>query len=252
MQEASATPPEAAHAEIATPDTVLPEVAIAEAPIDERAPAPGVSEPSVDTGRLFRSQGVAGPSTAVLALSSDHGRRLRTLTRTDVEAAPVPRPVAADLLVDQGPVPDTASPGDMPADGRTGSRRRTGRRAATADGLTAGGVYVLIIGVTLVVAFANALLAGGKVGWPTGLALVAVTVFCALKVRREDDTVAIITPPVAFFLAAITAGQLFVKPPPNSLLNRAVVTFFTLADNWVWIIGATVAALVIVIVRRRR
>jgi hypothetical protein len=36
------------------------------------------------------------------------------------------------------------------------------------------------------------------------------------------------------------------------MLNRVVVTFFTLADNWFWVIGATLAALVIVLVRRRR
>jgi hypothetical protein len=30
------------------------------------------------------------------------------------------------------------------------------------------------------------------------------------------------------------------------------VAFFTLANNWGWIIGATVAAVVIVLVRRRR
>jgi hypothetical protein len=36
------------------------------------------------------------------------------------------------------------------------------------------------------------------------------------------------------------------------MINRAVVTFFTLADNWMWVIGATLAALVIVVVRRRR
>jgi hypothetical protein len=31
-----------------------------------------------------------------------------------------------------------------------------------------------------------------------------------------------------------------------------VVVFFTLADNWIWIIGTTLVALVIVVVRRRR
>ena len=63
---------------------------------------------------------------------------------------------------------------------------------------------------------------------------------------------AIIVPPVAFLVAALTAGQLFIGSAEGSLLNRAVVAFFTLADNWFWILGATAAALVIVLVRRRR
>ena len=84
------------------------------------------------------------------------------------------------------------------------------------------------------------------------MALVISSVYAALTVRREDDVVAIIVPPVAFLVAALTAGQLFIGSAEGSLLNRAVVAFFTLADNWFWIIGATAAALVIVLVRRRR
>ena len=94
----------------------------------------------------------------------------------------------------------------------------------------------------MLVAFANVLIADGEVGWPTGVALVISSVYAALTVRREDDTVAIIVPPVAFLVAALTAGQLFIGSAEGSLLNRAVVAFFTLADNWIWIIGATAAA----------
>lgn len=213
------------------------------------APAtPAAADPSVDTGRLFRSQGVTGNAVAVLALASDHGGRLRTLQRTNAEPAP-----PAPELDDAGPVEVAAlMGGGRPEAAPRGRRRRPADAQGAAGSLRAGAVYLLVIGVTLVAAFANALLSNGDVGWPTGLALLVVTVFCALKVRRDDDSVAIIVPPIAFFLAALTAGQLFLGSAEGSLLNRAVVAFFTLADNWYWIIGATLAAVVIVVVRRRR
>jgi hypothetical protein len=215
------------------------------------------AESSVDTGRLFRSQGVQGHSSTVLALGSDHGGRLRTLARTEVDPGPaatpdhVPLPTSDPVHAALPPNEDVLLPPVVEADAPSGRPARR-QRSQVADGLTALAVYLLIIGVTLIVAFTNALLLNGKVGWPTGLALVVVTVFCALKVRRDDDLVTIITPPIAFFLAAVTAAQLFLGSAQHSLLNRAVVAFFTLADNWVWIIGATVAAVVIVLVRRRR
>ena len=217
------------------------------APSEQAAP----KEPAADTGRLFRSQGVRDNDIAVLALASDHGGRLRTLTRVDGEA---PEPAVAATGLDEiassgGEDADHVVP---PADAPT-SRARTARDdARRARGLRAGAVYLLVIGVTVLVAFANALLAKGDIGWPTGIALVAVTAYCAWNVRRDDDIVAIISPPIAFFVAALTAGQLFLGSAEGSLINRVVVAFFTLADNWYWIIGATVAALVIVIVRRRR
>jgi hypothetical protein len=223
------------------------------------------AEPTADTGRLFRSQGVSGHSEAVLALSADRFGRLRTLDRrSDAE------PVA--VLADAGPIDPTqldahgissaAAAAPAVATARRGRRLRRspvdspstdkasgGHRARE---ITGGAVYLIVFGVTLLVGFANALLADGDIGWPTGLALLVSGVYAALTVRREDDITAIISPPVAFLVVALTAGQLFLGPSAGSLLNRAVVTFFTLADNWVWILGTTLATLVIVLVRRRR
>jgi hypothetical protein len=210
------------------------------------------ADPVADTGRLFRSQGVADHDEAVLALASDRAGRLRTLERRDDA-----------VLVDVGPVDarddedgSTAAAGSESVvaekRGRRGRRPRAAEAGHRSRGITGGAVYIIVIGVTVLVGFANALLASGSIGWPTGLALVISSVYAALTVRRQDDVVAIIVPPVAFLVAALTAGQLFIGSAEGSLLNRAVVAFFTLADNWFWIIGATAAALVIVLVRRRR
>ena len=215
------------------------------APVADVIAAAPLADPIADTGRLFRSQGVSGHDETVLALASTHLGRLRTLDRQrDGEAAAV--------LLDAGPV-DPANldehaipPVVAPAEGKPAMTTHHRSRH-----ITGGAVYIIVIGVTVLVGFANALLASGDISWPTGLALLASSVYAALVVRREDDTVAMIVPPIAFLVAALTAGQLFLGSAEGTILNRAVVVFFTLADNWVWVIGATVAALAIVLVRRR-
>ncbi len=241
----------------------------APAPEPEQPAAPGT--PGADTGRLFRSQGVEGHSEAVLALDSGRFSRLRTLER-DTGAAPAvvttaavaetsepsyeptPEDAAVASLLAPPPADVYAPPGDaLPAaDSRRSSRRSRGARAAGSAGLRAGGVYLIVIGVTVIIGFANALLGGGTLGWPTGVALLASSVYASLTVRREDDYSAFLTPPLAFAAAALTAGQLFLGSNESGLLNRLVVAFFSLADNWVWIIGSTLIALIIVLVRRRR
>jgi hypothetical protein len=217
-------------------------------------PVPVPPDPIADTGRLFRSQGVVDHDEAVLALTSDRAGRLRTLVRRDEAVLPDAGPVDEQAAVEgeQVLVVEGIDPADTSTRGRRGRRRRGAQPGHRARGITGGAVYLIVIGVTLLVAFANVLIAGGAIGWLTGLALVISSVYAALTVRREDDTVAIIVPPVAFLVAALTAGQLFIGSAEGSLLNRAVIAFFTLADNWIWIIGATAAALVIVLVRRRR
>ncbi|MHB1067793.1 MAG: DUF6542 domain-containing protein, partial [Candidatus Nanopelagicales bacterium] len=197
---------------------------------------------NADTGRLFRSQGVDGHPDAVLALSSDHGGRLRTLVRSDPPGEHhdgTPRPGEA---LDVTP-------------GRRRARRdeARGRRAAAGagHGISAGAVYLIVIVVTVALAFVNAWLGSGELGWPTGVALLASSAYCALRVRRDDDVVALITPPIAFLLAALTAGQAFRGASGGGLLNRTQLVFFTLAYNWYWVIGTTVVVLVIVVVRRR-
>jgi hypothetical protein len=243
------------------PATDPPVHASAPAPVED-APAaePPASTPAADTGRLFRSQGVRDHNEAVLALA--HAGRLRTLERRyeDSAPAPAPTPLPADepdasVVAVAGMFAGTEAP--MAPVEKQGHRRGRGAAAGSARsssrGMSAGAVYLVVIGVTVLVAFANALLADGTLGWPTGVALAVSSVYAALTVRREDDAAAIIIPPVAFLIATLTAGQFFLgAAESSSLLNRAVAGFFMLAENWMWIIGSTVAALVIVLVRRRR
>lgn len=257
---ASATP---SPAQPSAQEPAAPEPAAVEpvaSPSDPVAAEPSPRQPVADTGRLFRSQGVAGHDETVLALDSGRFSRLRTLERTTSVVAPAAVVAAVDdsdpevaaLLAPMTP-PEPAAGEPMPArESRRRARRETGTAPHSSRGARAGVVYLVVIGLTVVVGFLNALLGGGTLGWPTGLALLLGSVYGALVIRRDADVAAFIIPPVAFLIAALTAGQVFLDANEGSLLNRAVIVFFTLADNWIWIIGSTLVALVIVLVRRRR
>lgn len=147
-------------------------------------------------------------------------------------------------------------PGDLNApmsSGFAGSTEGSGRGAHAAPGVRATGVWLVVIGVTVVMGFADALVVGRtQLGWLTGVSLLAASVYGALVVRREDAIIAVIAPPLAFFLATITAGQLTLPPTGDLLVREAFMIVTTLGANAPWIFGSTIVALVIVLVRRRR
>lgn len=248
------------EAEPEAPDELAADESAEAEPLDDVPPEPAaeepIAEPSIDTGRLFRSQGVTDRPDALLAVG-DHARRLRTLARSDAPVAgppttaePIAVPVGGAVVIDEeGDVPDRGRGRRTrsPRPDRDAPPRRRGSRE-----ITAGAVYILVIGVTVAAAFADALLHNGDLGWLTGVAMAIVSIYCALTVTRDDDVVAIYTPPIAFLIATLTAGQLFLGSADKSVINRAVVVFFGLADNWYWIIGTTLVVIVIVAVRRRR
>lgn len=233
------------------------------------------------TGRLFRSLRAEGETanTAVPALELDDVVSLRSVTLAAPEIAvvggmdrpaeaerpaltfeePPPQPslwaqdpvppatpvvavaaAPADQLV-AGAIPEAAVPGPV---GR-------GRRAATSNrGLQAWAVWLVVIGVTVVVAWAEALALGRGIDWITGAALVIASVYAAIAVRRDDALIAVIAPPIAFFLATITAGQVRLPDVGSFLVRESFMVVTTLGNNAAWIFGATIAALIIVLVRR--
>ena len=143
----------------------------------------------------------------------------------------------------------TASPAGL---GTTYAGGVGGRRGAhAAPGIRASGVWLVVIGVTVLVAFADVVVVGA-VNWITGLALVAASIYGAFMVRMADWPIAVIAPPLAMFLAVITAGQLTLGPVTDLLVNEALMIVITLGNNVLWIFGATIAALVIVLIRRSR
>ncbi|MDA3022091.1 MAG: hypothetical protein O2943_05420 [Actinomycetota bacterium] len=226
-------------------------------PAKDREPA--------DTGRLFRSNRAATATVAILAVGSDQVAKLRTLQVIDGEAKPVAPAPLAGLLP---PTPSRSAPGviaitpdayspavvalDEPR-GRKARRAFTNSASTTAArGLRPIGVYVVVIGATLLFGIVDIFVGGAGLGLVTGLALLIASGYAALTVRIGDLAVAVVAPPIAFFFAAITVGQIGVTITGGAIIGRAVVLFFTLADNWLWVIGSTLIALVIVIVRANR
>jgi hypothetical protein len=236
-----------------------------------------VSEPSVGTGRLFRSLRAEGAAAdiAVPALSLDQAVGLRTVTlgtaptsptAAPATPAPAPAPVPApppsdppaaldssleyaevaprpDDPVEPAPAAEISSPAAAP----------TVRGAHAAPGVRPAGVWLVVIGVTVVMGFADALVVGRtQLGWLTGISLLAASIYGALVVRREDAIIAVIAPPLAFFLATITAGQLTLPPTGDLLVREAFMIIATLGANAIWVFGSTLVALAIVLVRRRR
>ncbi len=237
-------------------------------PADEAPPAPEpvaapASEPAPaqqhSTGRLFRSARAESADGVLPAISSSQAARLRTLVPASAPAVPLPPQVlenesvvvGEDVRVDAVPVISISAQPEAPV-GTTARRtsRNVDREEAPRGGrLTGMGVYAVVIGVTLIAGFVNVLLFGPDINAITGVALVVSSVVAALLVRRADDVTAIIAPPLAIGLVAITAAQ--VGLTTTTLANRFITAFFTLGNNWIWIIGSALAAMVIVAVRRR-
>lgn len=234
------------------------------------------------TGRLFRSLRAEGDAAnaAVPALTLDQAVGLRSVSLGDgtfgapagaaVSAGAADAPVvgpspAEDAFLDDDPLPvgggvvtgGAAQAGSsvLAADAPVapgGTTYAGGRRGAhAAPGIRASGVWLVVIGVTVIVAFADVVVVGA-INWITGFALLAASIYGAFMVRMDDWPIAVIAPPLAIFLATITAGQVTLGPITDLLVNEALMILTTLGNNVVWIFGATLAALAIVLVRRSR
>ncbi len=235
--------------------------------------------PRVDTGRLYRSAGAGGPAaTSAIPALAKSPEPVYALGGTpdpgsDAGAGPerdAPRASAlwaAAAAEDSASVaadsPDITSGDAAPAAHGRGAPRHAAKPRSTdgtdvsvtqddTAGLTSMGVVVVVVGVTVMLAFGDAVAGGGdRLGLVTGIGLLASSVYAAISVRLIDLWTAVLTPPLAYLAAILTAGQLTL-PAGGSLLTReAWMVFWTLSFNAPWVLGSTAAALVIVLIRRR-
>ena len=228
---------------------------------------PAQSREPVDTGRLFRTNRSESSAVAIVALGTDQVSKLRTLQVSSSEVPQIsnaPAPLAGLLPPTSSRVapvviaitPDAQSPAVKVLDEPNGRKARRSFRnsdsAPRARGLRPVGVYAVVIGATLLFSLVDIFVGGAGLGFVTGVALLISSAFAALTVRTGDLAVAVIAPPIAFFIAAITIGQIGVTITGGALIGRGVAVFFTLADNWLWVIVSTLLALAIVIVRAQR
>lgn len=195
-------------------------------------------ESRAETGRLFRSSRAQTDTEAIVAIRPEQARRLRTLVAD--ENTP-------DVVVESPPPAQPSA--------RTGPRRTKhdegARPTRRAPGLRPGAVYLIDIGLVVLVALIEVFLTD-QIGWITGIALVVAAGYTAWVVRLSDWVVAAIAPPIAFFVAAITAGQIGLSGTSGALLNRIAEVFDILGTNWLWILAAIALAFVLATVRRRK
>jgi hypothetical protein len=200
---------------------------------DHAAPvAPG----PVNTGRLYRSTGAEGPQTleAIPALDPEW---LASREQPPLDPAPgAPGAAAAAAAAATASASATVTPEP---------------RVQGGAGLTWTGVFVVTTAATVLIGVADALITG-RLGWLTGLALAVSSIYSAFVVRRVDIWAAVIAPPLAFLVAVLTAGQLTLDSAGSLLLREGYMVFRSLATNAPWILGTTLACLVIVLLRRRR
>lgn len=236
--EAAPVPTEDPYAALFRPESEpVEEVAAEEVAVEVVAAVPQ-EQPA--TGRLFRSVGASAVEGAVPAISASQASKLRSMV-------PASAPTAPPVVI----APDSAQPAAAVASVVTiDGPSEVAVKARGGGSLTGMGVYAVVLGVTVAVAFVNVTLFGPDVNAITGVALAVSSVIAALLVRRADDVTAIIAPPLAFGLAAITAAQIGLTT--TTLANRFITAFFTLGNNWFWVIGSTLVAMAIVAVRRRK
>ena len=218
--------------------------------------SPSTPHSPAPAGRLYRSSGAEGPAAAVAipALDRDPIR-----ISTDPVASPAaayqpagPASPSSDrspstafassaLLedeLDESPAPPSESP------------RSSMRISGQVAGLTYNGAAVVIMAATILVGFVDALL-NHKLGWLTGVALVASSVYAALNVRPADAWAPAILAPLGFMAATLTAGQLTRGGSGSWFIREGYMIFRSLAVNAPWIIGATVICAAIAFWRRR-
>ncbi len=219
-------------------------------PVPEPEPIPEpepqrVPASSSGTGRLFRSRGAEAESDTLVALSAEEAAHLRTMAGQSepsvivvAQAAPVNPDIVAPVL----PLP-IESLEEFPS--MTTRQRQE-------SGLAPSAVYIIVIGVTFIAGLIDSKVGGAGLGWITGIALLVSSVYCAVRVRASELSVSVIAPPIAFGIAAVTVGQIGQSRAGGFMLAWVNNSFFTLADNWFWVIGTTLVCLAISVVRSRR
>jgi hypothetical protein len=222
---------------------------------DALEPSPPGEE---NTGRLFRSLHAQGGASrnAIPALDLDEVVTLRSVSlrptdaRIDATAAlptPLPEPFV-ELFRDEPPPPAVTTKTETEAEDTPG---RIYGADTDQGGFSAPiGVAIVVI-ATVLMGFAD-IIVTGAIGVITGIALVAVSAYVAMGIRLRDAFWAIVAPPIAIFLTVITAGQWSLGPGGSFFLRQGVLIPFTLGRNALWIIGAVVITVAIVLIRRRR
>ena len=189
-------------------------------------------------GRLYRSSGasVDTASDAVPALSAAQLKNLRSVGE-DVNPAAKSRP-AGESIPPKGEPVSTA--------------KRAPRAKTDETGISAAGVWALVTIPTVVIGFIDGFLNRGvPLGFLTGAVLLVTSIVAAFLVRRSARWWAVIVPPLAFLIATLTAGQFAISTVGGFIVREGLLIFTTLGANALWIVGSVIAAVAIVLLKKR-
>lgn len=142
----------------------------------------------------------------------------------------------------------TATPTVTPTVTSAASAPKTSRRRLPE--LTSWGGFGIITAVTTAVGLVEYAVVG-SLGWLTGIFFVAACAFVALAIRPADMPTAVISPPIAYLVAAVLSAQpSIIGSAGNFWVLQATSVVTALAFNAPWVFGGTLLALVIVLFRR--
>jgi len=206
------------------------------------------------TGRLFRVAGVAAELAPEAVPVPERRRAERDATLAAVASYAFGDPDVGDPDA-RDPDPDESHPHDPAPDGDPRDVQvpsDAARERRDSGGLTLAGAWLVVLGTTIIMGFADAVVRDMSLGWLTGVGLVASTVYAAAAARRSIMRWTVVIPPLSALAAALTAGQLTLGGSGPLLAREAFMVFATLTSTAWWTLGASLAALVIVLIRRRR
>lgn len=246
----------------------------------EATPEQGAATPSSEPGkpgRLYRSAGSEPHPEAILALPN-HRRHTAVHpiepTQWAAPAAPaapqapitinsrIPRPIEDPAIAEVLAAPTGDASPATPHSGFTswfkspegesardsapltrvpsaGSDVRNAVAALAMRDLGSRTVALLVFAVSAVVGVVDAVVSG-RLGWPTGAALVVSTAFAAWNVSADARWAAWVMPSYTLIAAIIVAGQFTSNAPGASPLGQAMLVIAGLINLAPWLAGATV------------
>ena len=211
-----------------------------------------MTEDQTSTGRLFRAASVDDEvhTGAIPALPSERARVEDVLPdeafRAEVPVAAVAVAAVAVAAGSAGGVvlleevtPQVSADTSVPA-------------PVVDGGLSTRWVWIIIVGVTVLMAIADILIRKQGIGWVTGVGLLAATLYCATASQRTAMWWSAIVPPLAVALTIVTVGQATLTRSNSLVISQGLNLLDSLGRTAPFIVASVIAAVITCFVRRNR
>jgi len=206
-----------------------------------------VTEDQTSTGRLFRAASVDDEvhTDAIPALPSERARVEDVLpdeafrAEVPVAAVAVSAGSAGGVVLLEEVTPQVSADTSAPA-------------PVVDGGLSARWVWIIIVGVTVLMAIADILIRRQGIGWVTGVGLLAATLYCATASQRTAMWWSAIVPPLAVALTIVTVGQATLTRSNSLVISQGLNLLDSLGRTAPFIVASVIAAVITCFVRRNR